>query len=597
MSKNEKAKTLEGNSKNTPPKKQHIINKKYVFIIIGLVLLLVIILVVIILLNGEEKTNNLPKENEIVEEDNTQVFEEKETDEQKNILLNILNQEIAKYEEICLDSANDECITEEKKTEILNKFNSFKERLESEEEINQEDIDQLKQELNDYLVSLDPEVKLDDLISEETEDREPTTSNEEESSESTSSSVASGIEGILNNAKLNPTKTGYTPLDNKVSSVINSVTNSSMSTYEKVKAVYDWVINNMSYQLGFVIWEEINGLINNYGFYEKDAIQVFLAYNSFETKKGSCDNYSAMFMILTRRIGLDSYVVSARNSDGSGHTTVNIKINGKWYNFDPQREDKSLKNGKIMYYAFGEDDNDSKPYTYINRNSDVQAFHGFQKQPEESYLKATITIAGKSYTAKTAVSGYKYVIPDTIEINYATNPTTYINIETNKKVNYIHKMSDNTSTNYVWETVSGDRGTINTSGTISITQKWGSLRYEIIHLEDDLGRELNFVVRVNYRDPSKQFTIEHQGGDISYIDYVDLAITTRDSVGEVTLSGKVIETNDPKGASAIVVEKSPFYDLRVSNLDRSQYYYVVEITGIDEAGNKATDIVNITVKS
>ena len=48
----------------------------------------------------------------------------------------------------------------------------------------------------------------------------------------------------------------------------------------------------------------------------------------------------------------------ARNKDGSGHTTVNIKINGKWYNFDPQREDNSLKNGKIMYYAFGEDDSE-----------------------------------------------------------------------------------------------------------------------------------------------------------------------------------------------------------------------------------------------
>ena len=322
-----------------------------------------------------------------------------------------------------------------------------------------------------------------------------------------------------------------------------------------------------------------------------------MATNGFGTHRGSCDNYSAMFMVLTKRIGLDSYVISARNKDGSGHTTVNIKINGKWYNFDPQREDNSLKNGKITYLAFGEDDNDSKPYTYINRNSDVAAFHGFLKQPESNYLKATITIAGKSYTAKTAVSSYKYVIPDTFEIDYATNPTTYINIEANSKVNYIHKISDNTATNYVWETVSGDRGTINTSGTISITQKWGALRYEIIHLEDEKGRELNFVVRVNYRDPNKQFTIEQQVADFSYIDYVDLGVSTRDSVGEVTLSGKVIETNDPKGADAIVVGDSPFYDLRVSNLDRTKYYYVVEITGVDEAGNVAKDTVRIEVKS
>ena len=158
-------------------------------------------------------------------------------------------------------------------------------------------------------------------------------------------------------------------------------------------------------------------------------------------------------------------------------------------------------------------------------------------------------------------------------------------------------MADNPATNYVWEPVSGDRGTINTNGTISITQKWGALRYEIIHLEDEKVRELNFVVRVNYRDPNKQFTIEQQVADLSYTDYVDYGVSTRDSVGEVTLSGKVIETNDPKGADAIVVGDSPFYDLRVSNLDRTKYYYVVEITGVDEAGNVAKDTVRIEVKS
>ena len=98
-------------------------------IIIGAVLIFLIVIGVVIFLNREDKTSNLPKENEIVEEDNTPVFEEKAIDEQKNILLDILNQEIAKYEEICIDSDNSECITEEKKIEILNTFNSFKDRL------------------------------------------------------------------------------------------------------------------------------------------------------------------------------------------------------------------------------------------------------------------------------------------------------------------------------------------------------------------------------------------------------------------------------------------------------------------------------------
>ena len=575
-------------------------DKKKKYIYIGIIIILVMLILLVWLywfLSNKEievKAQSNINSNETIES----VLEDKTFDEQKNILLELLDEQMSIYNNICLDNDNEECITEEEKEEILANLESLKEKVNLLE--NAEEVSNVSVEISDYLNSLKPVDVEEETESSSSSSQSSSSSNKGNSSSSSSSSSyapSGSIESILNSAKLNPTKTGYPTLDNYATSVLNSVTNSSMSTYEKVKAVYDWIINNMSYQLGFVIGEEIDSLINTYGFYERDAVEVFLATNGFGTHRGSCDNYSAMFMVLTKRIGLDSYVISARNKDGSGHTTVNIKINGKWYNFDPQREDNSLKNGKIMYYAFGEDDNDSKPYTYVNRNSDVAAFHGFQKQPESNYLKATITIGGKSYTAKTAVSSYKYVIPDTFEVDYATNPTTYINIEANRKVNYIHTMSDNTNTNYVWETVSGDRGTINTSGTISITQKWGAIRYEIIHLEDEKGRELNFVVRVNYRDPSKQFTIEHQGGDISYTDYVDLMITSRDSVGEVTLSGKVIETNDPKGADAIVVGDSPFYDLRVSNLDRTKYYYVVEITGVDEAGNVAKDTARIEVKS
>ena len=247
-----------------------------------------------------------------------------------------------------------------------------------------------------------------------------------------------------------------------------------------------------------------------------------------------------------------------------------------------------------MYYAFGEDDSDSKPYTYVNRNSDVAAFHAFAKQPESNYLKATITIGGKSYNLKTAIDSYTYTAPDMIEINYAEGPNI-IKVEANEKVKYAKTSHSYPTANFVWNI----EGTIDKTGEIIINQTVSYIKYEIIHLEDDLGRELNLIVKVNYRDPNKEFSIDYQGGDISYTDYVYLSVAKRDAVGDVKFSYKVIETNDPKGADAIIFteEKYSTYTVKVSNLDRSQYYYVVEITGIDEAGNKATDIANITVKS
>ena len=576
---------MSGNKKNVKleEKKKDGINKKYIFIVVGIVLILLIVTGIIILLNKDDKSSNLTKENEIVEEDNTPVFEEQTFEEQKNILLDILNQEIVKYEEICTDSDNSECIAEDLKKEILNNFNYFKERLES-EEISQEEINQLKQEINDYLIILDPEVKLDDLISEETEIKENNGVSENENS----SVVASGIEGILNSAKLNPIKTGYTSLDNQVSSVINSVTNSSMSTYEKVKALYDWVINNMSYQLGFVIGEEIDSLMNTYGFYEKDAIQVFLAANGFGTKRGSCDNYSAMFMILTRRIGLDSYVVSARNTNGTGHTTVNIKINGKWYNFDPQREDNSKKNGKIMYYAFGEDDSDSKPYTYLNRNSDVAAFHKFNKQPESNYLNASITVAGKTYKAKTLVQKYNLIIPETIEIDYVSNPNTVIKLGVDRNVTYMWTTGGYTNLDWEHSSIHG-KATTSSYGEITINQTYSAKYDYTVHVVDEEGREINFIMHFNFKNPTKKLSISANTGDYSYNDYILIGVSEYDSVGKVTYTAKVTETNDPRGAEAVVIEPDNYYTFKISNLDRANYWYKFEVTGVDEAGNVATD--------
>ena len=219
-------------------------------------------------------------------------LENKTTEEQKTILLEILNKEIESYQNICIDKENEECISEEDKTEILTNLKSLKEKVTSLED-NEEDIKKISTEITDYLNTIKPEQNVEETTEESS--ASPNMDNSSTTSSSNSSSPSGNIKSILNNAKLNPTKTGYNQLDNQVFKVLNSVTNNSMSTYEKVKAVYDWIINNMSYQYGFIIGEEINNLINEYGFYKKDAIQVFLATTSFSTLEDSCDNFQQCF--------------------------------------------------------------------------------------------------------------------------------------------------------------------------------------------------------------------------------------------------------------------------------------------------------------
>ena len=567
--------------------KKFLINKKIVFLLI--ILLLILLIVVLYFVGNHDKDKQISESTN----DNTSVFEEKTNEEQKSILLNILNQEISKYEEICTDDDNEDCINEAKKNEIISNFEAFKEKLNNLENNSENVLEQLKQDINDYLITIEPNVEIDDLINEEIKDEETNEDNQDvnNNEETNNNYIGNGsIESILNSAKLNPIKTGYSSLDNKVSSVINSVTNSSMSTYEKVKAVYDWVINNMSYQIGFIVGEEIDALINNYGFYEMDATQIFLAMNGFATKKGSCDNYSAMFMILTRRIGLDSYVVGARNNDGSGHTTVNIKINGKYYNFDTQMDDKSAKNGKIMYYGFGKSDSEVKTYTYIDRNGYISSFHKFNKQPDENYLKASITINGKTYSTKTLTSKNNLTIPDTIEVDYILNPKITIKLEADRHVTYM--WTSGGYTNLDWEHSSIDgKATTDRYGEITINQTYSAKYDYTIHVVDENGREINFIIHFNFRDTSKKLSINANSGDFSYNDYILVGVSSYDSVGNVSYTAKVIETNDPRGVSSVLIEPSNVYTFKFSNLDRSNYYYKIEITGVDEAGNIATDII------
>ena len=112
--------------------------KKYIYI--GVIIILVMLILLVWLywfLSNKEievKAQSNINSNETIES----VLEDKTFDEQKNILLEILDEEINNYNNICLDNDNEECITEEEKEEILANLESLKEKvnlLENAEEV------------------------------------------------------------------------------------------------------------------------------------------------------------------------------------------------------------------------------------------------------------------------------------------------------------------------------------------------------------------------------------------------------------------------------------------------------------------------------
>lgn len=189
---------------------------------------------------------------------------------------------------------------------------------------------------------------------------------------------------VLNRATLNPVSTNYAPLDKLVEKVLSNYTKDDMSTYDKVKACYDYLIHNISYSSNIFQASAYQEIMNAPYSSSWDKKVMYYAYCALKNKKESCYGYSSAFVVLTRAIGLESYVMQGKTALARGgygnHWWVNIKIDGKYYVFDPNVDDDIAKGSTIYYYRFCKLDSEvSDKYIYTNRKEDVNQFHEFQK--------------------------------------------------------------------------------------------------------------------------------------------------------------------------------------------------------------------------
>ena len=179
---------------------------------------------------------------------------------------------------------------------------------------------------------------------------------------------AADAESILNSAPLTPTWTKSQDCNNVIRETLAQITTDSMTTYEKVKACYDYLIENCAYS------------------YTADATKVtpfkVSAYIMLTRRIGVCDDYSCAFAALIRAIGLNCYTISGKTAKATGgmtgHVWTVININGKEYVFDPQIDDNISKGGPIYYYRFCKT-YDEVPESYANYKVYQSYFAPFRK--------------------------------------------------------------------------------------------------------------------------------------------------------------------------------------------------------------------------
>ena len=219
-------------------------------------------------------------------------------------------------------------------------------------------------------------------------------------------------EKLLNAAKLTPMRTGCKVLDDKVDEIFKKIHTAGMSTYARVKACYDYLVNNGVYTAGVLLQDPTKGLTYSS---DRDSFIIAAAYGILSTNYGVCDNYTSAFVVMTRAIGLESYYVGGqvRKKGGgtTGHAWVNIRLNGTYYVFDPQIQQN---NKSLSYHYFCKTDAAlGTTYTYENRDADIKAFQNFQHYPSFA-AEVTVTYDGVTQSAVcketdnwTALSGWK----------------------------------------------------------------------------------------------------------------------------------------------------------------------------------------------
>ena len=163
--------------------------------------------------------------------------------------------------------------------------------------------------------------------------------------------AGNSVADIINSAVVTPTETpsGSQLLDNMITYLLSQITTPEMTTYDKAKACYDWLITYMQY--GTPGFDLVNADPVNFVTYGD-----YIGYVALVSATGVCDDYSYIYSEMLKAIGLNSYLVSGKTHKASGgytgHTWVVANINGVEYVSDPQVEDNIAKGGTIAYYRF-----------------------------------------------------------------------------------------------------------------------------------------------------------------------------------------------------------------------------------------------------
>ena len=164
-------------------------------------------------------------------------------------------------------------------------------------------------------------------------------------------------------------------VDEEVSNLLKSLDLSNKTDYQKVKAIYDYICSNVTYD-----HDNLN---------DKSYSLKYTAYAALINKTAVCQGYASLFYRLALDAGVDTRVISGEA--GGPHAWNIVKLNGKYYNLD-----STWDAGRSTYAYFLKNTNDFDDYV---RDNDYQSNDFIEEYPmwDESYTEIDCNKYGHNY--------------------------------------------------------------------------------------------------------------------------------------------------------------------------------------------------------
>ena len=233
-------------------------------------------------------------------------------------------------------------------------------------------------------------------------------------------SGCSGQISIVYNMNYLSTEEEEVRVNTEVKKVLDKLNVYNADDYTKIKAVHDYIMNNIHYDYSY---------------------SKYSAYNALIEKSVVCQGYSSLTYKMLKELGVGVRIITGKGNGGN-HAWNIVRINGKWYNIDNTWDSNYTDAyGSLRYDWFLLSNGDFVNHTRDGKYN-TSAFNSSYPMSNESFVLVPLTSIALNRTSLTLEKGKENTltvsfIPSNAtnqKVSWSSNNTAVATVDRNGKV-------------------------------------------------------------------------------------------------------------------------------------------------------------------